>query len=265
MKRIFIFLTFLFPALSCTVLTVVKKINTTKVDVITFESSNKTVKFIPMAHIGKQEFYDGVYGLVDSLKRSGFVSFHEGTIKKPLSAEIVAIIYDRVQRSPVAKYYLGSGNKDSIAQDIYHRKLRRMFGFLPDSSKYMDYFSKMGMFEDLVDQPRFYELKTDEKDLNIDVSLFDMIDEYERRFGTIELKETEFAADVRTRVEPSSSEKLPWSNVKEIILDYRDRFLAEQIHNSPHQKIVVIYGLAHLEGTFKYLQSLDNSWTTRKN
>src|SRR5687768_5919692 len=123
MTRIFIFLFTLLSFISCQVMQVARKISSTKVEVVTFQSATKTVQFIPMAHIGKQEFYDRVYSLVDTLKRSGYVAFHEGTTKKPLPPDLVSVIYDRIQRSPIAEYYQGSTNKDSIAEDLYNRKL----------------------------------------------------------------------------------------------------------------------------------------------
>ena len=45
-----------------------------------------------------------------------------------------------------------------------------------------------------------------------------------------------------------------------IILDYRNKRLAEFIAQSPAEKIYITYGAAHLPGMFKDLQAIDPAW-----
>ncbi|MGP1490196.1 MAG: TraB/GumN family protein [Treponema sp.] len=47
--------------------------------------------------------------------------------------------------------------------------------------------------------------------------------------------------------------------VKEVLIDERDRYLATKIWNAPGKKIVAVLGAGHLEGTQAYLEKLENS------
>ena len=263
MRRLSVIL--LFPLLSsCGMIPILKKVHATDVDIVTFQSENKTVQFIPMAHIGKPEFYEKVNQLVDSFKADGYVIFHEGITDSKLDRKKADKIYSEVTKNVLARRYLKSSNKDSVAIEIYLRKIRKMFGGIPDSSKYMEFFKEVGMFKNMVDQPRYYELKTDEKDLKADVSLFDLVDDYERRFGTIDLTEFDFQLPLTPTESLPASRQLPSKKVEEVIIDFRDSYLADAILRSPHSRIVVIYGLAHLDGTFYYMQQSGKVWKKKK-
>ncbi|MGP1431711.1 MAG: TraB/GumN family protein [Treponema sp.] len=47
--------------------------------------------------------------------------------------------------------------------------------------------------------------------------------------------------------------------VKEVLIDERDRYLATKIWNAPGKKIVAVLGAGHLEGTQAYLENLENN------
>ena len=47
--------------------------------------------------------------------------------------------------------------------------------------------------------------------------------------------------------------------VKEVLIDERDRYLATKIWNAPGKKIVAVLGAGHLEGTQAYLEKLENN------
>ena len=46
--------------------------------------------------------------------------------------------------------------------------------------------------------------------------------------------------------------------VKEVLIDERDRYLATKIWNAPGKKIIAVLGAGHLEGTQAYLEKLEN-------
>jgi len=206
-------------------------------DVEVAELSNhvKTVEFIPMHHVGKQEFYDGVKEIVSHYKAEGFVVYYEG----------VQLI------TPM----------DSALQDSYDRKLRRMIGVNLDTNGYAHYFQDKGLFKGLVDQPRYHMLGVDSNDTNVDVEKYKLVDTYEKKFGVIELTDV----DKRLRLIEGypTSYKLPKEKVMSIILDYRNQNLANYIQHSPDKKIVVIYGEEHLKGTYELLRRLDPAWKRR--
>lgn len=110
----------------------------------------------------------------------------------------------------------------------------------------------------MVVQPSPKALGTDHNDKNVDVGDNDMVDAYEKRFGEIMLGEADFT------IMPGStypkSLRLPKANVKSILINYRDEYLAQHIQGSADKKILVLFGMAHMEGTFEQLRSLDKSW-----
>lgn len=46
----------------------------------------------------------------------------------------------------------------------------------------------------------------------------------------------------------------------DVILVLRNQFVAEQIHESEHAHIFLMYGLLHLDGIFHELQEKDSRW-----
>ncbi len=245
---------------SCTLTKVLKQVKKEEAELIAFRSEQKTVYFIPMVHIGQPEFYADVYRKADSLKALGFVVFHEGTKDSMPTVEDVDRNYQWVRGTNFHRQYATSSNRDSIVMSMYLRKLRKMLGFFPDTLKYAQHFHEKGFFKNTIDQPRFHELKTDERDLNVDVSITGMVNEYERRYGFIELTATDFSMPLSAAAGYVRSQKLPTKNVKDVIINYRDEYLAREIEASKADKIVVIYGLMHVDGTFEQLQKLNPSW-----
>ena len=80
MSRIFSFLLFLIilHCSSCKTIHVLHLMQSEDVAVAELSNHNKTVEFIPMHHVGKREFYDGVKEIVSHYKANGFVVYYEG-------------------------------------------------------------------------------------------------------------------------------------------------------------------------------------------
>lgn len=246
---------------SCTVSRTIQKMHATEVDLIHFRSDDKQVYFIPMIHVAKPEFYANVEKTVDSFKKLGYVVFHEGVKKSgAIPDSIKQINYNWLAEKGYLSRYNKSENRDSIVNDLYLRKYRKMLGFYSDSMRYASMIQQTGFFKGMVDQPRFNELTTDERDIRVDVTRYELIEAYERKFGFIELS----SYDLSLTLNSSGywrKEKLPVENVKAIIIGGRDELLAKAIEASPHKKILVVYGAAHVEGTFEKLNKMNLSWT----
>jgi hypothetical protein len=207
-------------------------IQTEDVPVAELSNKEKVVAFIPMHHVGKPGFYDGVKEIVGHYKAEGFVVYYEGV-------QLIA-------------------SMDSITQDSYDRKLRKMIGVTIDTNGYAHYFHDKGLFKGLIDQPRYHKLGVDSNDVNVDVVKYKLVDAYEEKFGKIELTDIDKRLRLVEGYPPSY--KLPMKKVRTIILDYRNQNLANYIQHSRDKRIVVIYGEEHLKGTYKLLKELDRSW-----
>lgn len=202
------------------------------VEVAELTSKEKIVAFIPMHHVGKPEFYDGVKDIIAHYKAEGFIVYYEGT------GMITGV--------------------DSITRDHYERKFRRMLGVYVDTTGYAHYFHDKGLFKGLIDQPRYYKLGIDSRDVNVDIKKYKLVDVYEERFGVIKLEQIDTALRF-DQLYPRSL-KLPKQKVMSVIIDYRNQNLANYIQTSADKKIIVIYGEEHLDGTYKLLKELDPSW-----
>jgi hypothetical protein len=219
---------------SCKAIKALKEIHSEKAEVVSFSNNEKTVKFIPMHHIGKPEFYEEVKLLVDSFKKEGFIVFYEGV--KP---------YEK---------------NDSVSLDQYQRKFRKFIGISLDSTKYIEVLHEKNHFKNLVGQPKYADLGISEQDQNVDITKTELIEAYEKKFGEIQLEPGDYSMPlVKTNVLPAPL-KLPKKNVQDIIVTYRDQHLAKNIHLSTYNKILVIYGKAHVKGTYSQLKNLQDSW-----
>lgn len=92
-----------------------------------------------------------------------------------------------------------------------------------------------------------------------DVSAEELIAEYEKRFGKIQLTERDFSIPL--------SKKLPLTmlakNANVITLDYRNANLAKLIHSSRYDNIVVLYDYKHSNGLISELMKIDSSYTLK--
>src|SRR5712671_148675 len=93
---------------SCKTMHVLHVIQTKDVEVAELTNRKKIVEFIPMHHVGKREFYDGVKEIIAHYKSEGFVVYYEG------AGMIIGL--------------------DSITRDHYERKFRRMLGVYVDTT-----------------------------------------------------------------------------------------------------------------------------------
>lgn len=50
------------------------------------------------------------------------------------------------------------------------------------------------------------------------------------------------------------------TQLKKVILDFRNRALVKQILSDPHDKIYITYGAEHLKGVIALLQKADPRW-----
>ncbi len=230
---ILLLFTCIFP--SCKTVDLLKMVQSDEAELYQFSKKDKTVGFIPMHHLGKPAFYDDVRVVVEHFKKEGYVVYYESARMDDL---------------------------DSVKEDEYNRKFRKMMGAHIDSSGYAATFHAKGLFKNLVDQPSYPQLGVDSMDKRVDISKNELVDIYEKKFGKVILD----SFDLSTPLDASYpfSKRLPQNQLYNIILDVRNHYLANAIRESDDKKILVIYGRMHLNGTFDELVKMEKGWKKKK-
>lgn len=210
---------------SCTTMLAIKTLRQEEASVSTYTNGTKTIHFIGVAHVAKPEFYESVIEQIKADKKDSFVLFYEK-----------------------AKW---ENESDSTL-----RKFRRFIGLIPSTDNYKEHLKPLISRGYVVqDNNRFLNL-VDTLDFNMDVSVSEMVEAYERKFGPIVLSEIDFDTPLKSSLPVHE----PRSQVRDIIIDYRNSCLAKEIHNSKHKKITVVYGVLHRKGTIQELNKLGPKW-----
>lgn len=230
------FLSFLISLLqgyyACTTVKAVSSIYAEKPKPVEFRNNNKIVKFIPMHHVGKPEFFSRVSETVRMLKNEGYKVYYE-------SARM-----DEIQ--------------DSVQKDLYERKFRKMLGIHTDTAGYARFFEGNILFRNMIDQPKYDELGVTQSDIKVDISKNKLVDVYEEKFGKIQLDSGDYRIPLNAFYPLSM--RLPRENTQSVIIGERDRHLAGFIHHSADNRIIVLYGAIHRKGVFNELVNLDKNW-----
>jgi hypothetical protein len=230
------FLILLYPA--CKPITYIKKMYAKEASFERWSNGDKTVVFIPMSHVSTPEFYADVKRIIDSMKHKNYTVYYEGTKKEKIS--------------------------DSTLNDRFERKLRKMLGFYMDSVGYAAIFHKAGIFKTKIDQPAYHKLGIDNYDHNVDVTINDIMEAYEKQYGEIKLEVADMQIPLRSSAGYRNSMRLPRKKVENIVVGFRNTHLSTYIANSSDSNIVIVYGLAHLKGTYENLYHLNHNWKKDK-
>lgn len=231
----------------------------------TLSNGSKTVVFQGMSHIGTEGFYKSVVYDLEKALVDGYVLYYEGVTNSPEGD------------AWFSKTLAGGGDLSAN-----YKLLSDVCGL----NFQLDYFQLL--VPDMAAHP--------DRHVQADVSTADMMHEYERLMQT----DPAFAADnpapaVET-VETSSTDSevpvlLDWLKqgtpeqrklagiacrgylsmqlggkaapvqMDKVILDFRNRALADRIQNDPHELIYITYGAGHLPGLLADLQAADAAWS----
>lgn len=212
---------------SCKVLVSLRELKRESAKVYTYGFHDKSIKFIPMHHLGKAEFYEDVRKKVGELKQAGYVVFFE-----EVSSKI---------------------NLDSLQKDTIRRKIRKIKGF---NGSYED-AAKGTFLEKYVKQPSYPELGIDSNDLRADIDVLQFIQEWERVNGKIELDSLDLTTPFGGKYEKSTL--YTKKQYTKVIIDYRNNYLLDLVQSSPHKKILIIYGEGHRKDFAKKLKRFAKS------
>lgn len=191
---------------------------------------NKEIVFFPMIHIGTELFYKDVKNKIDSLENIGFITY-----------------YEKVNSSP----------NDTI--DLL--KLRKLLGFpVPKrGTGYMtviDSIFKFKLKKKLINQPSNIGLGIDSlKGINVDLTLKQVITEYEKRFGELKLNDCDYQTFYEQKT-ICKDKPISKASRNEVIIDFRNKNVINEIVADKHQKIIIVYGKRHIFGIKKELQNI---------
>lgn len=197
--------------------------------VISLSNDSKSIICFPIHHIGTKEYYMDIEKKVDSLISNGYYVYYEGLIQ------------------------------DTLNNHENSRKFRKEFGFI--AKNYVGLIkTKAGnnfeYKEEIIDQPKFNFYSLIKSSRNVDVSLKEIIKQYEISNGKIVLDSCDLFTPIDKeitcrKVKILSDDSPEWKN---LVLDFRNKNLFEEIKNdSIHDKLILLYGKKHIDAVEVYL------------
>ncbi len=215
---------------NCEVTKGFKYLSQKKVEVFSYRNGAKSISFVSNHHMGKTQYYENLEAVVKYYKSKDYIIFYEGIIKSELT--------------------------DSILIDIEQRKFRKFLGFLPKSEIYDSVSNNYKLLKKFVPQPKKEELGIDTSDVQVDVSVTKLIEEYETKYWEVPLD----SIDMNTPINQNTNRNWYMNDFMKIAIDSRNENLAEKILTLPYNKILIIYGATHRKRTFEILKNKDVNW-----
>ena len=222
MKKISFLVVFTLSLISCAS-TYLSLITSKSVKLNTFynEELDKTVVLFPMVHVNKPEFFEDVKTKLDSLRQDGFLVYYEG----------VAVI-DSTQYS--------KENYEALTL-----KARKLFGFNFQSKTYSDKENKSlpkAIYNDKYIAQNRDIIGIKDEDVNVDMSVVEMIEVYEQKYGEIELEDCDYNTPLNSKFK---CDRLP--NYSDIMIMTRNDTILSHLYKESHKKIALVYGKRHFD------------------
>jgi len=181
-------------------------------------TGQKTIVLVPMAHIGKKKGFKQVAAFLDKLKADGYVTFWEGVALTDVDMDTdTDITYPEFIKHP--EYHKSIDDPDISA--LYQKFLKiapedfsAEINYNPTKRNTLQTTKVLGT--------------TTNKDIWVDYTLKQIIENYESEYGEI-----------------NSNTKYNWAKFDIAVTDYRTKHLVNRIISSYHNKIAVVYGAGH--------------------
>jgi len=196
------------------------------------EIKNKDVFFLGMSHLAKNEFYENTKLLIADLQAKGYIFYVESITELK--------------------------NKNIPIDTLSVKKLRKLTDLdltIRFSNSKNPYLQKLKNKYTLVDQPSYESLGV-KNFKRIDYLYNELINFYEMKYKVITLDSCDLKTDITKDYNCETlnlAAKINFTN--EIVLNTRNKLIADSLVNSGDSKIVVIYGKMHLKGIKDYLKS----------
>lgn len=188
------------------------------------------VVFIPMIHLSNATFYSDVNRKIDSLKNEGYYFYYE-IMKTDKKDTLTLYKYKKMMKMPIPKDKTG---------------YKSVFDTLLKSKKV-----KLKM--ELVSQPSYESWGLDNTNSkNVDISMKELINNYESMFGEIKLEPCDFETSLHQKTVCKDTKEKE-KNLDKIIIDSRNDLVLKELSTETRKKIAIIYGKAHLVGIRKEL------------
>ena len=201
-----------------------------RAELVKTTNSSKEIVFIPMKHLGTPVFYSNVKKKVDSLTSKGFFFYAEG-VKSDASDDIGFRKFRKITGQPTSKH----GYKyllDSVVGKEFKVKLKK----------------------EIIDQPTYHALGVDSLNVeNVDASLTQIINYYEGKYGEILLQDCDFVNDA-TEKTTCKDKKVKKEIKDDLMTHFRNEIVLKEIDIETRNKIVIIYGEAHIPGIIEGLK-----------
>lgn len=201
-----------------------------------FNYQERSIVFIPMHHLGTESFYNNVKNKTDSLKNENYYFLYE-KVNIDRKNDTLMRKFRKIFGVPLTR--LNSGYKkllDSLYPNVKYKK-------------------------SLIDQPSYEKFGLDSQNSkNVDANSKEIIDYYEKKYGEITLTDCDYKTSVYEKYTKCKEEnKIPKKQSEDAVINFRNHIVVENIKESPHQKIAVIYGEGHIEGILKKLSESEKN------
>jgi hypothetical protein len=208
---------------------IVKKINTRQ---------NKEIVFIGMQHFASKDYYAKTKSIIEDLVNKGYFFYLEN-------------IY--------ANNYTFGTSYTNQDYELVQKKFRRMVGFDVDNLYKTLESIEFAKLNELMAQPSDYkELGVTKRFSYVDYSVFQLVYKYETLYGKITLDSCDNKTDLEEVYSCKGLTKIEKDNFyQKILLEYRNKQIAELLHKTLFKKIAVIYGADHYVGIQKIFKELD--------
>lgn len=235
---------------------------------VSLSNGPKRVVFQGMQHIGSEHFYQAVVYDVEKALSEGYVSWYEG-VQTP-TPESVAF-FQKLSHELVGGADL-SGTYKSIGQVCGMKFQLDYFGLLDaDKAEHpqrhlvadVDALELKAEYERLLrEDPAFakahagdFQPRAASDDNAVMLKVVDALKRgtpAQQALGGVACRGLFTLGQASASTEPG--------RMAPVILDFRNRALAQRIVQSPHDKIFITYGAAHLPGLVAELRRLDPKW-----
>ena len=196
-----------------------------KIILTKLKKNDKELLFFPMQHLGRESFYKDVEKKVDSLKKKGFFFYYE----------------------------LVTESKNDTIAFRKSRKLRNIPYLKKGYKGWVDSILKIKLKKKLVNQPTYKSWGLDSiNSMNADVTLNAMIDYYENKYEVVKLDSCDLNTPI-TEITPCKNKSINKNYKKDVMIDFRNRHVINELRRSDHKKIAIIYGKNHFSGIKKKL------------
>ncbi len=222
-------------------------------------NTQKQVTFQAMIHIANPEFYSTVEQDILFAKQDNYVYFFEWV--KPGSQqshdafnEAIWVEFDADLYKNFSELYWVVAQDNSQFLGL-HNDL--------DFNIDMDMDQIMQLYQQKVSTSQQSQSKIPAEVLDVNTEIITLLSELSPRQKKILVYVNQAMLNFFTKNEALRNTILKnlWNqDIFSVILDERNKIIADAIINSPHKKIHITYGLLHFEGVFELLKQNDPAW-----